>query len=510
MSDIRYLLRLAGVRGRDLIVPVLAGSVTMLAALGLLVLSGWLITRAWEMPPVLELSVAITAVRALGISRAVFRYLDRLISHRLALSSLTTLRARLYEAQTRAPVAARGEAQALLVADAERITDLIVRTLVPAGVAVVLSAVSLATAFWLAPAAGVALLVGFAFTGLVVPYLSALSARQTSHAEAENAFIEDVDSVLRDRAEFTAAGLGQARIERAARSSAAASAAWVESKRPEALAAGIQSWATGLTALAVTWIAVTHYQASSAADPTWLGMLVMLPLGAFEAHGPLAVAAIHLDQARRSAARLRTVAERPRVPEPEREDTAAVAAAGLETAHGSVTWDFTVPAGGRMVVRGPSGSGKTELLMTVAGLLEPRAGTVTRPANARFFAEDAWVFATTVRENLLVAAPGASDELLAAALRAVGFEFELDFMLDDGPSSLSSGQRRRLLLARALVSDAEVLLLDEPTEHLSPDSARAVMRMLTSQRLPGARENRTVIVVTHVDGPVGAEIFPAP
>lgn len=505
MNDIRYVLRLAGVRGRDFLVPVIAGSVTLLAALSLTVLSGWLITRAWEMPPVLSLSVAVTAVRALGISRAVFRYLDRLVSHQLALRSLTELRVELYRALSRTP-APRGEAQALLVADTERVTDVVVRAIVPAGVAAVLTVCSLAVAALLHPLAGVALACGFAVTGLVVPAVAARAARSSDLVEAENAFIAHLDSVLHGRVEFAAAGLADTHAARAADASTHASRAWVQAKRPEALATGFQAWATGLTAVAVTWIAVSFY----AGSPTWLGMLVMLPLATFEAHGPLPAAAIHLDQARRSAARLRRIAETLPFEEPEREPTAAIRAEELHTLHGDTVWNFDLAPGGRMVVRGPSGCGKTQMLMTVAGLQPARAGSVTLPEASRYFAEDAWVFATTVRENLLLAAPDAPDELLQEALDAVGFEFELGLMLDDGAASLSSGQRRRLLLARALVSDADVLLLDEPTEHLSPDAAGEVMQMLTSERLPGAKPDRTVIVVTHVDGPVGVEVFPRP
>ena len=95
---LRAMLRLAGVKNRQLALAIAAGSVTLLSALTLTVLSGWLITRAWQMPPVLDLSVAITAVRALGISRAVFRYLDRMTSHKIALGALTRLRARLFDA----------------------------------------------------------------------------------------------------------------------------------------------------------------------------------------------------------------------------------------------------------------------------------------------------------------------------------------------------------------------------------------------------------------------------
>lgn len=513
MSDLKFLLRIAQVRPRDLISPIIAGAITLLAALSLTVLSGWLITRAWEMPPVLDLSVAVTAVRALGISRAVFRYLDRLVAHKLGLRALTTLRATMYDAQAAAGRVGRGEGQALLVADTERVTDYIVRTLVPRGVAVVLTVVAIVGAAVLHPLAAVIMAGGFALTGLLIPYLATRASRNTFLVEAENAFTLQLDSVLHDRVEYAVAGKGDALIEQAAQASADASKAWAQSTRPEATASAIQAWATGICALLITWLAVETYTG----NPVWLGMLVMLPLAAFEAHGPLAGAAVHADQAKRSAHRLREVADRAEEatklsggPLPHPETGVAVRAEALRTVYGDQAWDFELAPGQRMLVRGPSGCGKTTMLETLAGLLPVADGTAAIAEGARLFAEDAWVFATTVRENLLVANGDASDARMAEALEATGFEFDLDFMLENGADSLSSGQRRRLLLARALVSDAPTLLLDEPTEHLSIDAAEHLLDVLLHEPLPGALPQRTVIAVVHVDGPVGIEVAASP
>ncbi|MFC5089443.1 thiol reductant ABC exporter subunit CydC [Corynebacterium aquatimens] len=530
MRTLARLLRLAGVRPRDLVSPIIAGSITLLAALSLTVVSGWLITRAWEMPPVLDLSIAVTSVRALGISRAVFRYLDRLVSHRLALDALTTLRARIYDAQAAelsygavppygspnesqhaSQHLTRAEAQTRLVADTERITDFIVRSVVPAGVAAVLTVAATVFAFILSPAAGAVMLAGFAVTGGLVPALAARAARSSRLIESEAAFLAALDSVLTDRVEYAAAGRADNQIEYATAQSREASRAWVDATRPEATAAALQAWATGLTALGVLWVAVSHY-ATAGGDPTWVGMLVMLPLAAFEAHGPLPAAAIHADAASRSANRLERLIDAAGESElgGGESSISKCSVKALETIHGDTVWDFELEPGQRMLVRGPSGCGKTTMLATVAGLLPPAGGTVSAPRSARFFAEDAWVFATTIRENLTVANPQASDELMCEALAAVGLDFELSFMLHDGADSLSSGQRRRLLLARALVSEAELLLLDEPFAHLSPDDAAAFQDILMRSPLPGARAQRSVIAVTHTDGPVGVEIFPAP
>lgn len=525
MRTIRDLLRLAGVTPGQILRAVLAGSITLLSALTLTVLSGWLITRAWQMPPVLELGVAITAVRALGISRAVFRYLDRLTSHKIALAALTRLRARLFDAiatdptgRTTTRLGTRGEGMNRLASDTDRVTDLIVRTIIPVGVAIVLSVIAVGFAALLHPVAPVLLAVGFLLTGVLSPWLATRASRRGRHVESEDELNVLIDEALAHRAEFEAAGQGEAHAEETRAASARHSAASVEAERPEAVGQGIHAWATGLTAATVLILAMLTYQG----DPTWLGMLIMLPLAAFEAHGELAKAAVHADEAQLAARRLVDLAGGTDIPTPPDTHPAPLAdvhlrAQNLATVYGEATWDLDLPPGGRMLIRGPSGCGKTSLLLTVAGLLPPDSGSVSiggqavseidegvLRATVRVHTEDEWVFATTVRENLRVANPSADDELLHEVLGAVGLSEwveglgGLDTLLADGAGSLSSGQRRRLLLARALCSTAPVLLLDEPTEHVDAASSAAILDTLMHGSLPGARADRSVIVVTHV------------
>lgn len=540
---LRAMLRLAGVKHRQLALAIAAGSVTLLSALTLTVLSGWLITRAWQMPPVLDLGVAITAVRALGISRAVFRYLDRMTSHKIALGALTRLRARLFDAialdsSGKAHLLGRGDGLLRLVSDTERVTDLIVRSIVPAGVALVLSAASVLIAGLLHPVAAVIMVAGFLLTGVVTPWLAIRASRRGRRIDAEDELNLRIDEALSHRAEFAAAGLGEAHAAATREASARSSAASVAAERPEAVGEGVQSWAAGLTAAAVLVLAVLTYTG----EPVWLGMLVMLPLAAFEAHGQLAKAAVHADEASRSARRLVDLVGEgsevalPAAADPHPLDLADVAleARDLTCPYGETTWDFRLEPGARMVVRGPSGCGKTTLLQTVAGLVPAASGVLTLGgravdsvdadvlrASVRNHAEDEWVFATTIRENLKVANPRATDELLWECLEAVGLADwveSLDLHLADGAGSLSSGQRRRLLLARALCSEAPVLLIDEPTEHIDSASADRLLRMLLSERLPGARADRSVIVVTHASAEdvdvvvdeVSVDVLPAP
>jgi ATP-binding cassette subfamily C protein CydC len=171
-----------------------------------------------------------------------------------------------------------------------------------------------------------------------------------------------------------------------------------------------------------------------------------------------------------------------------------------------------LPPGRVVAVVGASGSGKSTLLRTLAGLLPPLAGQVSLDGSSlraldptavrrtvTLTAEDAHVFATTLRDNLLVARGDATDEEIWDALRlvhldgwAAGLDDGLDTVLD--PGSVSGGERRRLLLARALLVGSAVVLLDEPAEHLDPALADRLVRDLV-----GAARTRgvTMVVVTH-------------
>lgn len=512
MNDLRFLLRLAGVRGHQLALAILAGSVTLLSALSLTVLSGWLITRAWQMPPILDLGVAITAVRGLGISRAVFRYVDRLISHRVALGATTRLRPALFQAVVtdstgRAHRLSRGEALTRLGSDVDRLADVIVRSIIPSGIAVVLTVLALVGALLLHPLAALLLAVGFCCTGIAIPWLVRRAHRSAQAVATADHFVTALDDQLLHRSEFAVAGLGNARIDATISASRRSSNALATAERPLALAALLEAVGQGIAIIGVLAIGLLCYDGS----PTWLGMLVLLPLAAFEAHGPLATAAIHSSDARDAARRLRELAIDSASPGKRTPIGFDITAESLELTRGEKTWNLDAPMGSRRLITGPSGIGKTSLLLTLAGLIPARSGTCTiggvpvadiNPEwlrqHVHAHPEDEWIFATTVRENLLLAAPGASESVLREVLDAVGLaEFDLDQLLPSGADSLSSGQRRRLLLARALCSDAEVLLLDEPTEHMAHEDSLRFLHMLLEEPLPGARAERTVIVVTH-------------
>jgi ATP-binding cassette subfamily C protein CydC len=258
--------------------------------------------------------------------------------------------------------------------------------------------------------------------------------------------------------------------------------------------------------------------------PTTLAVLMLLPLSAFEAMTPLPAAAVQLTRSRIAARRLLELT--PAGPGPENPSTRAPVITGRlsadvrcghDDAARSVRIKVDLPPGTRLAVTGASGSGKTTLLMTLAGLLAPLDGQVRLDGTALskfhetdvrgavgFFAEDAHIFATTLRDNLLVARGDCPDGELTAALEAVGLGAwiaglpdGLSTVLTGGAQALSAGQRRRLLLARAVISPARIVLLDEPTEHLDVTDGEQVLDALLDPNSELMSQQRTVVVATH-------------
>jgi len=463
-----------------LLLAVALGVLSLGSALALAGVSAWLITRAWQMPPVLDLTVAVVAVRALGISRGVLGYCQRLASHDTALRAAASARETLYRRLADAPadVVMRlhsGELVARIGASVDELSDVLVRAVLPIAVAGVLSVAAVATIALISPAAGVVLAVCLTIAGVAAPWLAARAAAAAENVAAQHHSGRDVAVMLalEHAPELRVAG----RLDDAIAESEHRHGAWGRATdraaAPAAVAAAAPTAAVGVSVLGGVVAAIGI---ADAVSPMTAAILMLLPLSAFEATVALPAAAVQLTRSRIAARRLRELTE----PDSDVRRRPPVAPVSLEP-------------GARLAVTGPSGAGKTTLLMAMA----------ENPSQTAFFAEDAHLFATTVRDNLLVARGDATDHELRNALQRVGLGDWLDALpnglatiLVGGASAVSAGQRRRLLLARALVSAVPTVLLDEPTEHLdASDGSQLLSELLT----PGALfpAERTVVVATH-------------
>ncbi len=531
VENLRRVWPLLRPRVSRLLLAVALGVASLGSALALAGLSAWLITRAWQMPPVLDLSIVVVSVRALGISRAVLGYCQRLASHDTALHAAGSLRQRLYDRLACGPVDSAmrlrsGQLVTRLGSDVDELSDLLVRAVLPIAVAGVLGVAAVAVVAVMSPATAVLLAACLAAAGIAAPWLAGRAVVSSERAAAAHRQARDVAVMTAlDHADRLRVG---GRLPDVVAEVAARQTEWgrVEdvAARPAALAAATQTLAIGVV---VVGAAVAAIGMSTAAAPTTMAVLMLLPLSAFEATASLPAAAVTLIRARLAAQRLTELVSEPG--EPATRDggqPSAPTGSRLETrclttgyAHSTEAGpiDVVLPTGARLAVVGPSGAGKSAFLMTLAGLLEPRDGVVTiggasvaalsedeLRSRVTYFAEDAHVFGTTVGDNLRVARGGATDDDLVKALERVGLEEwtsalpdGLATILVGGAEALSAGQRRRLLLARALLSVAPIVLLDEPTENLDADDADAFLRALLAEDGGLFDASRTVVVATH-------------
>lgn len=523
--------QLLGPRLPRLLSAIALGASSLGSALALAGVSAWLITRAWQMPPVLDLSVAVVAVRAFGISRGVLGYCERLVSHDVALRSAGHARSEIYRRLARGPLHTGsglrgGELLGRAGSDVDVLSDVLARALVPIGVALALGIAAISVIATISGTAAALLAMCLLFSGVVAPWLAARAAQAQESVATRLRSRRDGAAVvaLDHAAELRVAGRLGAVIAEAEREQRDWGRAMDRAAIPAAAAVAAPAAATAVSVLGAVIIGIGI---SAVTAPTALAVLMLLPLAAFEATAALPAAAIALVRGRLAAGRLVDLAP-PRAassdPAPQRVRPARaprLRASGLQSGHpgGHVGQriDLDLAPGDRFAITGESGVGKTSLLMTLAGLIPPVAGSASidgRPVHSVpelelrcyicYFAEDAHVFTTTVRDNLLVANGDCSDRELADALRRVGLRDWLDGLpdglstvLEGGAAAVSAGQRRRLLLARALVCPAPIVLLDEPTEHLDIHDAAALLRDLLDPLSGLLEPARTVVVATH-------------
>jgi ATP-binding cassette subfamily C protein CydCD len=502
---------------------VALGVLALGCAVGLMGTSGWLISRAAQQPPVLYLMVAVTATRTFGIGRAVFRYGERLVGHDAVLRALAEVRVRVFRRLERLAPAGlrevrRGDLLSRLVADVDGVQDHFLRWLLPALTAGVTATAAAVFTGWLLPAAGVILGAGLLAAGAAVPALAVVVARRTEGriAPARGELSARVLGLFTGTAELTVAGALPARRREAARADGALRDIAARSAAVTAVGTGLTTLISGLTVAGCAWAGVRAV-AGHEVRGVLLAVLVLLPLASFEAVTGMPLAAQQRQRGRQAAERVREVLDapvpvtEPDVPQEPPATPYPLVVRGLTARHPGQDRpalqdvDLRLTPGRRVAVVGPSGAGKTTLAHVLLRFLDAEAGTYTLAGQdaaaldgddvrrlVGLCAQDAHVFDSTVRENLRLARPAAGDEELRDALAAARLDIDLDTAVGEHGARLSGGMRQRLALARALLADFPVLILDEPAEHLDIPTADA----LTADLLAATR-GRTTLLVTH-------------
>ena len=529
-ATVARLATLARLPASRVALSLLLSTLAVGFGVALLATAGYLISRAAEQPPILSLTVTIVLVRFFGLARPLSRYADRLVSHDLALRGLGRIRAGVYgRIEPLAPGELegyrRGDLLSRMVADVDALQGLYVRGLGPPVVALLVGAAAVVCTAVVLPLAAAILAAGLLVAGVAVPWLAAALARSAGRRQAalRGALTAQLVETLRGAPELVLYGQEEQTLERIRRLDRDLARA----ARRDALAAGLGEALTilvaGLTVAGVLAVGVSATAAGSL-DAVLVATLALLALASFDAVAPLAGAARELSATLASGRRVLELVDRapairdPAHPVPAPCPQAVVALEGVVAQYPSGDGpvlnrlDLVLAPGRKVALVGPSGVGKTTVTRLLLRFLDPAHGRVTIAGRdvreyaqadvRRHFAlagQEAWVFDSTIRENLRLARPDASDADLWAALRrarlavwVASLPDGLDTAVGEEGSRLSGGQRQRLTLARALLADAPVLVLDEPTAHLDPATARAVMDDVLA-----AADGRSVLLITH-------------
>lgn len=495
------------------------------SGIGLLMTAAWLIAKAALQPPLAALQLGIVGVRFFGIARALFRYLERLVSHDATFRILTRLRVWFYDAlEPLAPARLlgyrSGDLLQRIVDDIQGLENLYTRVLAPP-----LTAAMVALLMWFLLGtwsfeAALVLLLFHLLAGLGLPLLTAALGRGVSSGILKAKAEEQVLAL-----DFTQ-GLGElylfGRLPEHLEKLAEVEGRKLALERRKAVVEGVSDMLGGVlvnAAVVVVLLVMLPLVETGTASGISLSIVTLAVMASFEALHPLPAAVGHLEADIHAGNRLFEIIDAkpevsiPAAPKPMPTGTAIKAEQLSFTYPGShrpalASISFSLPPGSRTAVVGPSGSGKSTLAALLVRFRQPCSGSITLggtdigeldPEALRrriaLVSQKTYLFAETLRDNLLLAKPEATDAELEAALTAAGlphFSRKLDTFAGQHGMQLSGGERQRMAIARALLQGAPLLILDEATASLDSLTEQQVHRALEQ-----LAEGRTTLAITH-------------
>jgi ATP-binding cassette subfamily C protein CydCD len=511
---------------------VLIGSATIGSSVALMGTSAWLISTAALHPSVAELGVAVVGVRFFGIARGIFRYLERLVSHDVTFRLLSRLRAWFYEkleplAPARLMEFRAGDLLSRIIGDVETLENFYVRVVSPPLTAII---IGLFTSIFLAsfhPPLAPVFLIFFISLGLVLPILSQILSRPSAEkvialrAEISSSLVDNIQGMA-DLLAYNRANEREAQISKSGLS-------YGNAQRQMARVTGIHSslstLLTNLGMWSILFLCIPQVSSGDLPGPM-LASLALLTFASFEAVTPLPLAAQMWNASREAAKRLFEVVDT----EPVISEQLSVISDQAKTTNYQLRFtnlSFTYPNQSSPALQyvtfnlqpltstaivGPSGAGKSTLANLLLRFWDYEAGEIALGGEALkslnqdevrakigLVSQNTYFFNTSIFENLRFARRKVTrEEIEAAAKSAQIHDFILSLpkeygtLIGEQGLRLSGGERQRLAIARTLIKDAPILILDEPTANLDALTEKQILETLF-----GVMRRKTSVLITH-------------